>query len=69
MLSNAAIPCAHGDPYYGAIPVGEAREAKGVVWFTTKPVEEAMKELAKEGHGAPLAEWSKQIWGDSGGGR
>ncbi len=53
MLSNASIPCAHGDPYYGPIPPGEAREAKGIVWFTEKPVEEAMKGLLKEGHGAP----------------
>lgn len=53
MLSNAAIPCAHGDPFYGSIPAGEARQAKGIVWFTEKPVEEAMKELLKEGHGAP----------------
>jgi len=53
MLSNAAIPCAHGDPFYGSIPAGEAREAKGIVWFTEKPVEEAMKELFAAGHGAP----------------
>ncbi len=53
MLSNAAIPCAHGDPYYGSIPVGEAREVKGIGWFTEKPVEEALKDLAAEGHGAP----------------
>ncbi len=53
MLSNAAIPCAHGDPFYGSIPAGEAREANGIVWFTQKPVEEAMNQLLKEGHGAP----------------
>ena len=53
MLSNAAIPCAHGDPFYGSIPAGQARQAKGIVWFTEKPAEEAMKELLKEGHGAP----------------
>lgn len=56
MLSNASIPCAHGDPFYGSIPAGEAREAKGIVWFTEKPVEEAMKELFKQGHGAPPGE-------------
>jgi hypothetical protein len=55
MLSNAAIPCAHGDPYYGPIPVGAAREAKGVIWFTEKPIAEAMTTLFKEGHGlAPV---------------
>ena len=53
MLSNAAIPCAHGDPLYGPVPAGEAREAKGIIWFTKKPVEGAMRELLKEGHGAP----------------
>jgi len=53
MLSNAAIPCAHGDPFYGPVPAGEAREAEGIVWFTEKPVEEALKTLAGEGHGAP----------------
>jgi len=60
MLSNAAIPCVHGDPYYGVIPAGESREVKGVVWFTEKPVAEALKQLAEEGHGAPLPEWSRQ---------
>ena len=59
MLSNAAIPCAHGDPFYGSIPSGEAGEAKGIVWFTEKPVEEAMKELFEQGHGAPPKEWAK----------
>ena len=53
MLSNAAIPCAHGDPYYGPVPAGEAREAKGIVWFTEKPVAEAMTTLFKEGWGLP----------------
>lgn len=59
MLSNASIPCAHGDPFYEPIPAGESGEAKGIVWFTTKPVEEAMKELFDERHGLPPENWSK----------
>ena len=57
MLSNAAIPCIHGDPYYGAIAAGESAEAEGVVWFTDRSVDEALKQLAEEGVGAPLDEW------------
>jgi len=53
MLSNASIPCAHGDPYYGPIAPGQAVEVTGVVLFTEGSVQEAMTELFKEGHGAP----------------
>ncbi len=59
MLSNAAIPCAHGDPFYGPIPPGESGEATGIVLFTEKPVETALKELFKQGHGGPPKEWTK----------
>jgi len=59
ILSNARIPCIHGDPFYGALPAGESREVKGIIWFTEKPVEEAMKQLLAEGHGAPPPDWSK----------
>ena len=54
VFSNSGIPCMHGDPFYGDIRPGEAREATAVVVFVEGPVEKAMKELAKAGHGRAL---------------
>ncbi len=54
VFSNAGIPCMHGDPFYGDIRPGEAREAKGIIVFLEGPVEGAMKELARVGHGKAL---------------
>ena len=54
VFSNSGIPCLHGDPFYGDIRPGEAREATAVVVFVEGPVEKAMKELAGAGHGAAL---------------
>jgi hypothetical protein len=54
-LSNANIPCLHGDPFYGAIAPGGSAEAKGVFLFTEGPLEEAAAKLRAEGWGAPAA--------------
>jgi len=53
ILSNAAIPCAHADPYYGAIAPGESRQATGLVIFTQEALEGVVIELIKAGVGAP----------------
>jgi hypothetical protein len=54
LLTNMNIPCMHADPYYGNIPVGEMREARGVVILTEKPLAETVEALVKEGVGAPV---------------
>ncbi|MBI3857445.1 MAG: hypothetical protein HY293_17300 [Planctomycetes bacterium] len=52
ILSNANIPCLHADPFYGTIEPGRSAEARGVLLFTEKPVDEAFAALRKEGWGA-----------------
>ncbi len=52
-LANAHIPCLHADPFYGTIDPGKEAEAKGVVLFTEKGLEEAIAGLRKDGWGAP----------------
>jgi hypothetical protein len=51
MLSNANIPCIHADPYFGTIPPGEAREAKGLYLFTTDSLAQLLPELRRSGLG------------------
>jgi len=53
MLSNAAIPCMHADPYYGPIAIGKSVEVKGVLVFTDEPLEQAVQRLVAEGAGSP----------------
>ncbi|MGD0114320.1 MAG: hypothetical protein ABSD48_20880 [Armatimonadota bacterium] len=51
ILSNAAIPCAHADAYYGPIEPGKSVECTGVLIFTEEPVERAMQNMVREGLG------------------
>lgn len=51
MLSNAAIPCVHADPYYGPIDPGKSVERRGVLVFTEEPVERATQKMVREGLG------------------
>lgn len=46
LLSNSAIPCIHADPYFGDLSPGESRSANGLLFFTRRPLEELIKELA-----------------------
>jgi hypothetical protein len=53
ILSNAHIPCAHADPYFGGtLKPGESREVEGVVVFTERPLEQIVRSLQKQGVGA-----------------
>lgn len=45
ILSNAAIPCAHADPLFGAMEPGASVEASGRILFTRKPLAEIVKEF------------------------
>jgi hypothetical protein len=45
ILSNAVIPCAHADPYLGALAPGEFAEAKGVILFAETPLDKAVASL------------------------
>src|SRR5205823_2307705 len=45
ILTNAFIPCAHADPYYGTLAPGQAGEATGVILFTEDSLEKAAVEL------------------------
>ena len=56
LLSNQAIPCIHADPYYGDLPPGESRSARGMVIFTRAPLEALAKALRAEA-GRP---WEKR---------
>jgi hypothetical protein len=53
ILTNRAIPCAHADPFYGELKIGESRNVLGVVRFTEKPLEEAIGRFIEEGIGLP----------------
>lgn len=53
VLSNAEIPCAHADPFFGTAEIGKHVEAKGVIVFSEDPLEDAIAALKKEGAGAP----------------
>jgi hypothetical protein len=54
ILSNAFIPCAHADPYYGTLGPGVSAEASGVIVFTEKPLTTIVETLVKEGFGKAL---------------
>ncbi|MEW5977080.1 MAG: hypothetical protein AB1898_14860 [Acidobacteriota bacterium] len=45
VLSNAAIPCAHADPYLGTLGPGESAEASGILVFSERPLSEIMAEM------------------------
>src|SRR6185436_19465211 len=46
MLSNAHIPCAHADPYFGGtLKPGESREVQGLVVFTEAPLDQMVRTL------------------------
>jgi hypothetical protein len=45
ILSNAVIPCAHADPYLGALAPGESAEARGVVVFGETPLDKILASL------------------------
>lgn len=45
LLSNQAIPCVHADPYYGDLPPGASRSARGTVMFTRQPLETLVEAL------------------------
>jgi hypothetical protein len=47
ILSNAVIPCAHADPYFGTLEPGASAEATGVILFSEKSLPEALQELAR----------------------
>jgi hypothetical protein len=47
ILSNAVIPCAHADPYFGTLEPGASAEATGVILFSEKALPDALQELAK----------------------
>jgi hypothetical protein len=46
ILSNAFIPCAHADPFYGTLDPGTSAEAAGEILFSEKPIEEIVREFA-----------------------
>jgi hypothetical protein len=43
-LSNAAIPCIHADPCIGNLAPGESKTVSGELIFTSKPLNEIIKE-------------------------
>ncbi|HEX2521302.1 MAG TPA: hypothetical protein VHP35_04190, partial [Terriglobia bacterium] len=45
ILSNAVIPCAHADPYLGALAPGESAEARGVVVFSETSFDQVVGSL------------------------
>jgi hypothetical protein len=45
ILSNAVIPCAHADPYFGSLEPGKSVEADGQIVFTEMPLEKAVSAL------------------------
>ncbi len=45
VLSNAFIPCLHGDPFFGDLAPGESAEASGVIVFTEGDLDPVVKEL------------------------
>lgn len=51
ILSNAFIPCAHADPFFGDLKPGESIEVKGEVLFTEDDLESVVKNLLKRGVG------------------
>jgi hypothetical protein len=49
ILSNAHIPCAHADPFYGDLDPGQSAETSGVLFFTELPLEDAVRALGEAG--------------------
>jgi hypothetical protein len=51
ILSNAFIPCAHADPFFGDLEPGESIEVKGEVLFTEEDLESVVNDLLERGVG------------------
>jgi hypothetical protein len=49
ILSNAVIPCAHADPYFGTLAPGQSAAAAGVVVFAEEPLDNVIRTLREEG--------------------
>jgi hypothetical protein len=55
ILSNAFIPCAHADPFYGTVEPGSAAEATGEVLFTDRPIDEILRTFVNRRAGEAAA--------------